>query len=157
VVFYLMIGFDNPFDDPLVVAALKWLQKIEQGWEFNKIAAIVENFYESNFFLEICSIIFILLIIAFFTLFERKLMALVQRRRGPNIVGFYGLLQPIMDGIKLIFKESILPLYANKILFYFAPILTFVLSGWLWFFFFFMILFLFVILWSCRYFRRHFR
>lgn len=77
--------------------------------------------------------IFSLLIsIAYFTLAERKFIASVQRRRGPNIVGFWGLLQPLADGLKLVIKEIIIPTLSNKGLFIFAPIITLVLSfsGW---------------------------
>lgn len=74
----------------------------------------------------------LLISIAYFTLVERKILGFMQRRRGPNVVGFFGLLQPIADGVKLIFKETILPTHANKILFILAPIATFSLSllGW---------------------------
>lgn len=77
-------------------------------------------------------IILLLIAVAYFTLVERKLMGSMQRRRGPNIVGFMGVLQPIADGLKLFSKETILPSNANISLFLFAPILVFVLSlmGW---------------------------
>lgn len=74
----------------------------------------------------------LLLSIAYFTLAERKIMGSMQRRRGPNVVGIFGLLQPLSDGLKLLIKETILPSSANKIIFILAPIITFVLSlmGW---------------------------
>jgi NADH-quinone oxidoreductase subunit H len=82
-----------------------------------------------NLFLQVLSIvIFVLLGLAYFTLVERKVIAAVQRRRGPNVVGFVGLLQPLADGAKLLFKETIFPSSANIIIFLLAPIFTFVLS-----------------------------
>lgn len=60
----------------------------------------------------------LLISIAYFTLIERKVLGFMQRRRGPNVVGFFGLLQPIADGVKLIFKETIVPTHANKIIFF---------------------------------------
>jgi NADH-quinone oxidoreductase subunit H len=59
--------------------------------------------------------------IAFFTLAERKVIAAVQRRRGPNVVGFWGLLQPVADGVKLLFKEVVMPARSNRVLYVFAP------------------------------------
>jgi NADH-quinone oxidoreductase subunit H len=75
----------------------------------------------------------LLIAIAYLTLLERKVIASVQRRKGPNMVGLFGLLQPLADGLKLFLKETIIPNQANKILFLFSPILTFALSllGWL--------------------------
>ena len=60
-------------------------------------------------------------------------MGSIQRRRGPNVIGYLGLLQPLSDGLKLFAKETILPSSANLVLFLFAPILTFILSllGWI--------------------------
>jgi NADH:ubiquinone oxidoreductase subunit H len=73
-------------------------------------------------------IIFILIGVAYFTLAERKVMASIQRRRGPNVVGFSGLLQPLADGFKLICKEMILPTHSNIQIFILAPILILMLS-----------------------------
>lgn len=73
-----------------------------------------------------------LLATAFLTLSERKIMAASQRRKGPNVVGFIGLLQPIADGLKLIVKEPLLPTNANLFLFLLAPILSFVFSTVSW-------------------------
>ena len=77
-------------------------------------------------------IIPVLVGVAFFTLLERKLIGYVQRRRGPNVVGFAGLLQPFADGLKLLIKEPIIPGNANRYLFIIAPIITLLLSflGW---------------------------
>ena len=73
-------------------------------------------------------VIFILITVALFTLFERKVMANIQKRKGPNVVGFLGVLQPFADGLKLLIKETILPSRSNKILFIIAPISSLFLS-----------------------------
>lgn len=75
----------------------------------------------------------LLLAVAFFTLYERHILATSQRRQGPNIVGFYGLLQAIADGLKLLVKESVLPKSANTLIFLLAPIFTFglAIAGWI--------------------------
>jgi NADH-quinone oxidoreductase subunit H len=70
----------------------------------------------------------LLVSIAFFTLAERKIMASIQRRRGPNVVGMWGLLQPFADGLKAFIKELIIPYQSNRFLFILAPCITFVLS-----------------------------
>lgn len=72
--------------------------------------------------------LFIILSIAILTLLERKLLANFQRRLGPDVVGFYGLLQPIADALKLLFKEMIIPSIANLTVFLGAPILIFLVS-----------------------------
>lgn len=72
----------------------------------------------------ILTLIPILAAVAFFILAERKVMASVQRRKGPNVVGLFGLLQPLIDAVKLLTKEIILPIRSNKILFIIGPIIT---------------------------------
>tara|TARA_X000000950_G_scaffold77037_1_gene96463 strand:- start:3799 stop:4800 length:1002 start_codon:yes stop_codon:yes gene_type:complete len=74
----------------------------------------------------------LLVFIAYLVYFERKIIASIQLRKGPNVVGFFGLLQPIADGIKLLTKETILPTHSNKLLFLFSPILTFTLALLAW-------------------------
>ena len=83
--------------------------------------------------LKILSIVVPLLIaVAYFTIAERKIMGAIQRRRGPNVVGYIGLLQPLADGLKLFAKETTLPTNANTSIFLLAPGLAFILSlmGW---------------------------
>jgi len=70
----------------------------------------------------------LLLGIAFFTLLERKILAAIQRRRGPNMIGIYGSLQAIADAIKLLNKETIIPNLSNILIFIFAPLLTITFS-----------------------------
>lgn len=75
----------------------------------------------------------ILLSVAFITVIERKVIGSIQRRIGPNVVGYYALLQPFADALKLVIKEQVIPSQANKILFFLAPIVTLIFSllGWL--------------------------
>ncbi|MEZ5669178.1 MAG: NADH-quinone oxidoreductase subunit NuoH [Alphaproteobacteria bacterium] len=70
----------------------------------------------------------LLIAMAYLTYAERKVMAAMQMRRGPNVVGPFGLLQPFADGLKLLMKETIIPSGANRVVFLLAPILTFVLA-----------------------------
>jgi NADH-ubiquinone oxidoreductase chain 1 len=66
----------------------------------------------------------VLLSVAFITIAERKTMASMQRRLGPNIVGYYGVLQPFADALKLLIKEYITPTQSNIMLFFLGPIIT---------------------------------
>jgi NADH-ubiquinone oxidoreductase chain 1 len=86
----------------------------------------------NSVFIGLANIIFfiipVLLSVAFVTIAERKTMASMQRRIGPNIVGYYGILQPFADALKLLIKEYIAPTQANVILFFLGPIITLIFS-----------------------------
>ena len=64
----------------------------------------------------------ILLAVAFMTIIERRILAAMQRRVGPNVVGIFGVLQPFADALKLVLKETIVPAQSTKSLFYLAPV-----------------------------------
>lgn len=74
----------------------------------------------------------VLLSVAFMTIIERKVLASMQRRVGPNAVGVYGVLQPFADALKLVMKETVIPAQSNSVLMYVAPVVTmiFALLGW---------------------------
>jgi len=81
------------------------------------------------FFLEIllsylAIVLPLLLAVAFFTVYERHILAATQRRQGPNIVGFYGMFQALADGLKLFIKESIRPKSANAYIYLLSPVFT---------------------------------
>jgi NADH-quinone oxidoreductase subunit H len=79
--------------------------------------------------LEILAIVVPLLVaVAYYTYAERKVLAAAQLRKGPNVVGPFGLLQPLADGLKLFMKETVIPSGANRVVFIAAPMLTFILS-----------------------------
>lgn len=78
-----------------------------------------------GYLLIVLIILLLILTVAFYTIAERKIMGSVQRRQGPNVVGFLGLLQAIADALKLALKEPIIPYKSNLYLFLLAPALTF--------------------------------
>jgi len=97
--------------------------------ELNHLNNITLNMFILEIILSYLALIVpLLLAIAYFTLYERHVLAALQRRQGPNVVGFYGLFQPLADGLKLFVKESILPKSANTFIFLRAPIFTFGLA-----------------------------
>jgi NADH-ubiquinone oxidoreductase chain 1 len=69
-----------------------------------------------------------LLAVAYVTVAERKTMASMQRRLGPNVVGYYGLLQAFADALKLLLKEYVAPTQANIVLFFLGPVITLIFS-----------------------------
>jgi len=115
------------------------LQKcINYFW--NQILNVSNNLYlDENtvivllLILKILAVVVPLLIsVAFFTVAERKIMGIIQRRKGPNVIGYMGMLQALADGLKLFVKETTLPSNSNIVIFLLAPVLCFVLSliGW---------------------------
>jgi len=85
-----------------------------------------------NLFSFLIVVLPILISVAYLTLAERKIMGAMQQRKGPNFVGFIGLLQPLADGLKLLLKETVIPNNSSSFGFILAPILTLILSllGW---------------------------
>lgn len=105
-----------------------------QSFFFLKIFSIffLFNFIGIDFLKNLPILLPILLSVAFFTVLERKVLASMQRRRGPNVVGLYGLLQAIADAFKLLSKETLIPSNSNFLLFVLSPIFTFVISMLCW-------------------------
>lgn len=134
--FDMTVAVGNPFK---FLATLIFLENNVYVISYNLSLGILSNFLfdlKSSYLLSIIFLVLeslalivpLLIGIAYTTLLERKLMAGIQRRRGPNVVGIYGLLQPLADGLKLFLKETVVPNNANAMIFIFSPILTFFLS-----------------------------
>src|SRR5277367_4259230 len=80
------------------------------------------------FFKFLCIFLPVLLVVAFFTLLERKVLASFQRRRGPNVIGLFGFFQAFADAFKMLGKETIIPDLSSIGIFLSAPIITFFVS-----------------------------
>jgi NADH-quinone oxidoreductase subunit H len=93
-----------------------------------KFSDFINFSVQQIFIASLLKIVFILIAVAYFTIAERKVMAAIQRRKGPNVVGFWGLLQPLADGAKLLLKELLVPTRANPMIFLAAPIMVLTLS-----------------------------
>src|SRR5579862_8417305 len=96
-------------------------------------------FYETDIglliltFIEaLCLLVPLLIGVAYLTYAERKVLAAMQLRKGPNVVGPFGLLQPFADALKMMMKETVIPSGANRVLFMMAPMLTFSLAMLAW-------------------------
>jgi len=90
-------------------------------------------FLLSLYIIGIINCLCIMLAVAFLTLLERKILSYIQNRKGPNKVGVGGLLQPIRDAVKLIFKELTVPLRGNSLFFFLCPLGGLILGLVLWF------------------------
>lgn len=98
-----------------------------QSWMNNECFKLILTFI-FKIILILVKIICLLISVAYFTIAERKIMAAIQRRKGPDVVGIFGLLQPLADGLKLLLKEILIPTRANAFIFILAPIMILTLS-----------------------------
>lgn len=80
----------------------------------------------------VCILVPLLASIAYLTLAERKVLGYIQGRKGPNVIGIYGVLQPLVDGLKLFTKEMILPNHANIYIYILSPLITLTLALMVW-------------------------
>ena len=92
------------------------------------LISLIKISYFNNIFYIFLYLIFLILSVAYFTLLERKLIGVIQRRKGPNYIGFFGVLQPISDAIKLILKKHIILKISYKYIYLISPFLIFFFS-----------------------------
>jgi NADH-ubiquinone oxidoreductase chain 1 len=107
------------------------------NWQINAIdleSMDVDNLhliileYLLSFLIYLLMVVVVLVGVAFITLFERKILGYVHLRKGPNVVGYWGLLQPMADAVKLFIKEQVRLMYSNYLVYYFSPSLNILLA-----------------------------
>ena len=109
---------------------IEYLYILDYGYSFISIYKVLD--FLMNIIISLIFLIMILICVAYFTLLERKILGGIQRRRGPNYFGFFGVLQPLGDAVKLVSKDVVLPIRVNIMLFLFTPIFTFFISLMTW-------------------------
>lgn len=97
---------------------------------FDFISFIINLFYNRIWDTINCIVVILCLLISigYLTLAERKTLSYMQQRKGPNVVGVYGILQPLADGAKLFTNEAVIPNNINLALYLIAPVFSFILS-----------------------------
>ncbi len=85
---------------------------------------MLSTFFDRGIYRVVCILIPLLVSVAYLTLAERKVLGYIQGRKGPNVVGIVGLLQPLADGLKLFTKEMVIPNHANMYIYILSPVLT---------------------------------
>jgi NADH:ubiquinone oxidoreductase subunit H len=109
--------------DPVVLIFVNFIYSLEVTHDIFNYAYKILYYLSSLYIVNVLVVLLpVLLAVAFMTIIERKQLAAMQRRVGPNTVGFYGVLQPFADALKLVLKENVIPAQSNKLIFFLAPV-----------------------------------